>query len=48
VPANASAADKNNPLFANTAFTYADTASEKLPRKWALTSTAEVRKNGII
>jgi hypothetical protein len=45
---NASAADASNHLSASTAFTYAGTASEKLPQKWALISTAEVTRNGII
>lgn len=45
---SASAAVASNHSFANTAFTYAGTASEKLPRRWALTNTAEVTRYGII
>jgi len=45
---NANAAAASNRLSANTAFTCADTVSEKSPRRWALINTAEVTKYGII
>ncbi|WNY24044.1 hypothetical protein MmiHf6_13690 [Methanimicrococcus hongohii] len=45
---NANAAAASNRLSASTAFTYAGTASEKSPRRWALINSAEVTRYGII
>lgn len=45
---NANAAAASNRLSANMTFTCAGTASEKSPRRWALTNTAEVTGYGII